>query len=86
MNYTHTHIKNPVWFSHVSRGACPPIGGTAHQPTLTARRWRLDARMPGPAKHPSLRHPRTIRYVQPRPPSARRLSHPTPYPELAQSA
>eukprot|EP00962_Isochrysis_galbana_P042970 scaffold16219_cov102-Isochrysis_galbana.AAC.3 len=28
--------------------------------------------MPGPAKHPSLRHPRTIRYryVQPRPPSA----------------
>eukprot|EP00962_Isochrysis_galbana_P025167 scaffold7732_cov122-Isochrysis_galbana.AAC.2 len=31
--------------------------------------------MPGPAKHPSLRHPTTIRYVQPRPPSAR---HPQP--------
>eukprot|EP00962_Isochrysis_galbana_P007697 scaffold2085_cov99-Isochrysis_galbana.AAC.1 len=56
------------------------MGGTAHQPSLTAADG---GSMPGPAKHPSLRHPRTIRYVQARPPSARRKP---PYPELAQSA
>eukprot|EP00962_Isochrysis_galbana_P020068 scaffold5863_cov105-Isochrysis_galbana.AAC.4 len=41
-----------------SRGACPPMDGTAHQPSRP-QMWRLDAR--GPAKYPSLRHPRTIR-------------------------
>eukprot|EP00962_Isochrysis_galbana_P028471 scaffold9000_cov139-Isochrysis_galbana.AAC.2 len=51
-----------------------PTDGWHRSPTLTA----ADAgSMPGPAKHPSLRHPTTIRYVQPRPPSARREP---PYP------
>eukprot|EP00962_Isochrysis_galbana_P024556 scaffold7544_cov107-Isochrysis_galbana.AAC.19 len=49
-----------------SCGACPPMGGTAHQ--LTAA---YGGSMRGPAQHPSLRHPMTFRYVQPRPPSAR---------------
>eukprot|EP00962_Isochrysis_galbana_P047304 scaffold19256_cov128-Isochrysis_galbana.AAC.1 len=43
------------------------MGGTAHQ--LTAA---YGGSMRGPAEHPSLRHPMTFRYVQPRPPSARR--------------
>eukprot|EP00962_Isochrysis_galbana_P004708 scaffold1297_cov114-Isochrysis_galbana.AAC.5 len=49
-------------------------------PTLTAADG---GSMPGPAKHPSLIHPTTIRYVQTRPPSARREP---PYPKVAQSA
>eukprot|EP00962_Isochrysis_galbana_P055680 scaffold27445_cov129-Isochrysis_galbana.AAC.1 len=55
-----------------SRGA--PTNGWHRSPTLTAADG---GSMPGPAKHPSLRHPTTIRYVQPRPPSARREPHPT---------
>eukprot|EP00962_Isochrysis_galbana_P015160 scaffold4357_cov113-Isochrysis_galbana.AAC.16 len=69
--------KNPACVVF-SCGACPPMGGTAHQ--LTAA---YGGSMRGPAEHPSLRHPMTFRYVQPRPPSARRKP---PYPELAQSA
>eukprot|EP00962_Isochrysis_galbana_P051368 scaffold22759_cov111-Isochrysis_galbana.AAC.5 len=57
------------------------MGGTAHQPSrLTAADG---GSMPSPAKHPSLRHPTTIRYVQPRPPCARRKP---PNPELATCA
>eukprot|EP00962_Isochrysis_galbana_P028800 scaffold9130_cov124-Isochrysis_galbana.AAC.7 len=54
-----------------SCGACPPMGGTAHQ--LTAA-YGGSMSMRGPAEHLSLRHPMTFRYVQPRPPSARRGS------------
>eukprot|EP00962_Isochrysis_galbana_P016758 scaffold4809_cov116-Isochrysis_galbana.AAC.4 len=57
-----------------------PTHGWHRSPTLTAADGDS---MPGPAKHPSLRHPTTIRYVQPRPPSARREP---PYPDLAQQS
>eukprot|EP00962_Isochrysis_galbana_P032484 scaffold10678_cov92-Isochrysis_galbana.AAC.1 len=44
------------------------MGGTAQQLARTAADGRS---MPGPAKHPSFRHPTTIRYVQPRPAAQR---------------
>eukprot|EP00962_Isochrysis_galbana_P046231 scaffold18528_cov152-Isochrysis_galbana.AAC.1 len=56
------------------------MGGTAHQPSRPPMAARCQAL---PSTHLSLRHPTTIRYVQPRSPSARREP---PYPELAQSA
>eukprot|EP00962_Isochrysis_galbana_P011162 scaffold3130_cov108-Isochrysis_galbana.AAC.1 len=61
------------------------MGDTAHQ--LTAGR-RAGGSMPGPA---TCQAPNNIpipgfRYVQTRPPSARRISHPNPELEFAQSA
>eukprot|EP00962_Isochrysis_galbana_P020796 scaffold6107_cov130-Isochrysis_galbana.AAC.5 len=48
------------------------MGGTAHQPSRAPMAARCQAL---PSTHLSVRHPTTIRYVDPRPPSARRESH-----------
>eukprot|EP00962_Isochrysis_galbana_P054332 scaffold25845_cov112-Isochrysis_galbana.AAC.6 len=55
-----------------------PTDGWHRSPTLTAADG---GSMPGPAKHPSLRHPRTIRYVQP--PTGGEFYFNDPYPGLA---
>jgi len=79
--------KDPAWFSHVARAHRWVAPLTNPHGRRRRWRWRLDDRQALPStkstKHSSLTHPTTIRYVQPRPPCARRKP---PNPELAQSA